>query len=102
MRDKIITISSLLLILFGLYGLHNDWTLYVLVIPFGWIIIGVFLDFFVNVKGTKKSGIISILCALILTNVVLILFHRDTPFVIGRLLCCFGAVILIIRTCVES
>jgi len=102
LRDKVLAAISVLLILGGLYGLHNDWTLYALIIPFGWILLGVILDAAINGSGTRESGIISILCALILTNIVLLLVHCDKSFIFGRLLCCTGAVIVIIRTSTEA
>jgi len=100
-RDKVLAAICIVLILCGFYGMHNDWTTYILIIPFGWIILGVIFDGLVNEKGTRESGIISIACALILVNLAVILVHRDTPFIIGRLLCCVGLSVLIIRTSTE-
>ena len=103
LREKILAGIVMLLLFGGLFGLHNDWTLYAIVIPFGWIICGVLFDFIVNGgETTRASGIISILCFFILTNIASILIHNDRDFVIGRLLCSIGASILIIDTAKEE
>ena len=102
-HDKIGATIAMLFILGGFYGLHNDYTLYILVIPFGWLICGVLFDFLVNGNDTTKaSGIISILCFFILTNIALILIHNDNSFVLGRLLCSIGACILIVNIAKEE
>lgn len=103
MRDKILAIIASAFVLCGFIGLHADWTLYVLVIPFGWLLLGLALELIINnKKGTRESHINAVCCALILTNVALMFFHRDTNFIIGRLLCCIGASIFIIRTSIEN
>lgn len=96
-RSKIFAVVSVILILGGFYGLHNDWTLYVWVCPFVWIICGCLIDFLVNGKeSTGATGFISILLTFILGNIAMILIHNDKPFIIGRLLCSIGATILIL------
>lgn len=105
LRDTIIAVISIALILCGGIGLHHDWTMWALVIPFGWVILGVLLDMMVNGNTqprTKDSFYISILCTLILLNIGLIFVHRDTMFLLGRILCCTGASILIIRGAAQS
>lgn len=81
----------------GIYGTRGDWTSYVLVIPFGWLLAGALLDFIINGERTKGNASTSILCTLMILNVALILVHRDTAFIVGRILCCIGASLAIIR-----
>ncbi len=98
-RNKIGAGIAAVFLLCGLIGLHYDWTLWVIVVPFGWIIVGCLLDFIVNGKSTsKRSGIVAIFCVLMLTNMATIFEHRDTTFIIGRLLCSIGCAIFIINT----
>lgn len=103
MRDKILATIAFGFFFCGLLGLHADWTLYALVFPFGWLLFGLALEFIVNNdKSTRESNINAISCALILTNISLIFVHRDTMFILGRLLCCIGATIVIVRTTTET
>ena len=103
MRNKILAIISVMFIIGGMYGLHNDWTLYAIVSPFGWLICGVLFDFLINGNDTTKaSGEISILCFFVLTNMALILIHQDRAFIVGRLLCSIGATILIVNIAKEE
>lgn len=98
MKDKILAVLVGILLLCGLVGLHNDWTLYIMVIPFGWLLLGVALDWLINGKGSGRDCTYNaIACALILVNMATILVHRDTAFIVGRLLCSFGCVIVIIN-----
>lgn len=99
-KEKVWAAVAAVFIVCGLIGLHyDDWTAWVLVIPFGWIILGCLLDFAINGKNTsKRSGFVAILCALILVNMCTIIVHRDTSFIVGRLLCSLGCVILIVNT----
>lgn len=100
-RDSVIAGVSIVLILCGLIGLHyDDWTSKVLIIPFGWGIIGLLLNMAINGKTSSSRSTIGIaVCGtLIIFNVGVIFVHRDTTFLIGRLLCIIGATLLIIRS----
>lgn len=97
-KDKVLMCISALLLFSGLFGLHNDWTTYVLAVPFGWGLIGLMLDIFINNRySTRESIAIASLCSLVITNVALILVHNDISFVLGRLLCCIGSCLMVIR-----
>lgn len=93
---------SLVLMLCGIYGMHNDWTTYIVVIPFGWLLVGVLFDWTINGNRKKENPATAILCTLILLNVILILTHRDTAFIVGRILFCAGASVLLIRISGEA
>ena len=102
-RDKILMGIALPLIACGLIGLHYDWMGIVLLIPFSWLLLGIPLAYVVNGKNPSgKSVIVSVAIALLLMNVAMIIFHRDTAFIVGRLLCIIGISILVIRTTEEA
>ena len=104
MRDKVlVSIVFILLCASFCIGIRDDWTYYILVIPFGWLLLGFAMDTLINgEKSTRKSMVNSTFCALILTSVIVILFRKfDTVFIIGRLICCIGCAISIIRTTYE-
>ncbi len=101
-RDRIAAILAIVFIPGGLIGLHyddSDWTLWVTVVPLGYLIIGLFLDFLINGNhSTYESTGNAVCCMLIITNIATIFAHSDTLFIVGRLLASFGASILIIRS----
>lgn len=97
-KNSIIAWIVIVLIVCGIYGMHSDWTMYVLEVPV-WAVVGMLVDLLINGKNSSHETVfVSIMCVLILTNVSLLLVHRDTQFVVGRLLCTLGATIGIIRT----
>lgn len=98
MKDVIFACIVIVLLLCGIYGMHSDWTMYVLAVPV-WAVVGMLVDLLFNGKSScHETVFVSIMCVLILTNVSLLLVHRDTPFAVGRLLCSLGATIGIVRT----
>lgn len=71
--------------------------MWVLVVPFGWVFLGILFDFIVNNKGSYESAWVSIFCTLILLNISLAMIHRDTYFIVGRILCALGLTLFIVR-----
>lgn len=70
----------------SVFGLHNDWTAYVIVCPLIWIIPGMLLAYAVCGKNTSKFDTLAgILAVPIIASAAFILIHRDTDFIIGRL-----------------
>lgn len=97
-RNKVAAAIFIASCLGGMYGMHDDWTMLVMVIPFGWLIIGYLLGVLINgKKQTLESAMASVICTLLLLNVALIYFHRDTNFLIGRFIFVTGAVVMLIR-----
>lgn len=102
-RDYAAAIIGIAFMLCGLIGMHYDnWIEWLILIPVSWIIPGFILDCIINGKGTRESGGNAMCCILILLNMAAILIHRDTLFIVGRILCSFGAMILIIRATKNS
>ena len=98
-KDIILSGISVLLMFIGcLYGVHHDWIIYILVIPFGWIVIGALLDTLVNGKYSNRESVVNaMLCAANVANVALILYDNAFDFVLGRLIFCTGSCLMIIR-----
>lgn len=65
------------------YGWHNDWTTYVMVIP--WWAIGGCIPLLLFKDCKKNTAYSGVLILIIMTNLALLLVHRDTDFVVGRL-----------------
>lgn len=107
MRDKITIYTSVLLMLIGSLtgiGVFSEFSWEWLVfVPFTWIFVGTPLDWLINGKNdTKTSGYFSMLSAYVVANIALIIFHRETSFIIGRLILCIGYVLISIRLCRNS
>ena len=86
-REKVLFVFGMIGWIFGsVYGLHDDWTVYVIVCPMTWIIPGMLLAYAVCGKNPSKfETLAGILAVPIIASAAFILIHRDTDFIIGRL-----------------
>ena len=86
-REKILLVALLIGWVFGsVYGLHNDWTAYIIVCPLIWIPPGMLIAHMeFGKKPDKKAYLTGILSVPIIASAAFMLIHRDTDFIIGRL-----------------
>ena len=99
-KNKILVGFCISLIVGSLLCSHfDDWTGFVLFVPIIWGPAGLFFDYIINgVHHSRELKYLSVACAFIIANVVTIFVHRDTVFIIGRLLGIISAIIMIIAT----
>ena len=94
-RFKVIFVLSIMLFLAGIYGMHNDWTVWLILIP-TWIIPGFLIEEFIGNSKTSQTLYICICLYLLVMNLALVLVHKDTAFIIGRIIHSVGVLLFAI------